>query len=156
MSFIICWKEGSLDQFGSDIKPIYVKSTSLISTLKSLSVLIIILLLAIYFKQIDRHSTFLLFCQYWIMQEGSLDRFESDRTTCVKSNSLISTLKSHSVLIVILLLAIYFKQIDRHSTFFLICQYWIMQEGSLDRLRSDRPTCVKSTSLISTLNLFLF
>jgi hypothetical protein len=40
-------------------------------------------------------------------------------------------------MIIILLLAIYFKEIDIHSTFFLICYYWIMQVGSWDKFGSE-------------------
>ena len=69
--------------------------------------------------------------------------------THIKSISL-------SIQVIILLLKIYFKKMDVHSTFFIKCSFLIMLEGSLDQFGIDIIIFVKSTSLISTLNLFLF
>ena len=69
--------------------------------------------------------------------------------THIKSISL-------SIQVIILLLKIYFKKMDVHSTFFIIGSYWIMQNGGLDQFGCDITTYIKSTSLISTLNLCLF
>jgi uncharacterized membrane protein (GlpM family) len=105
---------------------------------------------------IEIYPTSFFIYHHWKMHEGSFDLFRSAITTYVKSTSLISTINLCLFLHYACLLPYILTNIERSSTFFLICLCWIMQKGSLDHFGSDRNTYVKSTSLISTQDLCLF
>ena len=105
-------------------------------------------------------STFFIIGLFWKMLDGSLDQFGSDITTFVKIHFAHINSKSlfiQILFILILLLTIYFKKLTyiQHSPL-LVHIMIIMQEGSLDQFGSDITAYIKSTSLISTLNLCLF